>query len=177
MELLLDGILVPVRADAVVEAEMPATLVGGADAERALGARPPRSRPALRPPSWSASRPPGAAPAEPPRIAAADAVLDHLVPPLSVLVAATGGVAVAGTALRAISPVGRPRAGWGLVAALAGHVASGLVLARAPRSVYRSFVHAPRMVVWKVRLWVRMALRRGDVDWVRTARVGGGPSA
>jgi hypothetical protein len=27
------------------------------------------------------------------------------------------------------------------------------------------------MVVWKVVLWSRMLIRRGDVDWVRTARL------
>ena len=178
MELLLDGILVQYAPTAVVEAEMPATLSGAqTQNERWERGRLDLARRYVPRLLRAATRRPGAAPpGAPPRIAAADAVLDHLVPPLSVLVAATGAVAVAGTALRAISPVGRPRAGWGLVAALAGHVVSGLVLARVPRSVYRSFVHAPGMVVWKVRLWARMLLGRSDVDWVRTARVGSEPS-
>jgi hypothetical protein len=179
MELLLDGILVEYAPAAVVEAEMPATLSGAqTQNERWERGRLDLARRYVPRLVRDATRRPGAAPpAGAPRVAAADAVLDHLVPPLSVLVAATGAVAVAGAALRMVAPVGRPRQGWGLVALLAGHVVSGLVLARAPRSVYRSFVHAPGMVVWKVRLWVRMLLGRSDVDWVRTARVSGEPSS
>ena len=179
MELLLDGILVEYAPTAVVEAEMPATLSGAqTQNERWERGRLDLARRYVPRLARAATGRSGAAPGalRVPRVAAADAVLDHLVPPLSVLVAATGAVAVAGTALRAVSPTGRPRRGWGLVALLAGHVVSGLVLARVPRSVYRSFVHAPGMVVWKVRLWVRMLLRRGDVDWIRTARVGGEPN-
>ena len=103
-------------------------------------------------------------------MAAADGALDHVVPPLSVLVALTGGVAVAGSAVGMARRAGPRPAGWALVALLVAHVASGLVLARVPRSVYRSLVRAPELVLWKVRLWVRMVVRRGDVDWVRTAR-------
>ena len=47
---------------------------------------------------------------------------------------------------------------------------SGLVLAKAPASVYRSLLHAPAMVVWKVRLWARMLVRPGAEGWARTAR-------
>jgi hypothetical protein len=50
-------------------------------------------------------------------------------------------------------------------------VASGLVLAKAPASVYRSLLHAPAMVVWKLQLWARMLLRPGAEGWARTARV------
>jgi len=172
MELLLNGILVDYAPDAVVEAEMPATL----EAAKTQNERWERGRldlarryvPRLLRAAVRTERE-----SQPvPRIAAVDAVLDHLVPPLSVLAAATGTVAVAGSAVSLVQGTPRRRFGWGLVAALVAHVASGLVLARVPRSVYRSLAHAPRMVVWKVGLWVRMVFSRGDVQWVRTARVG-----
>ena len=56
MELLLDGTLVAYAPDAVVEAEMPSTLDGARDAERALGAWAPRPRPALRAAAGPAGR-------------------------------------------------------------------------------------------------------------------------
>jgi hypothetical protein len=91
-----------------------------------------------------------------------------------VLVAATGGVAVAGSAVSMVGGGGRRLAGCGLVALLVGHVVSGLYLARVPASVYRSLVHAPRMVAWKVGLWARTLVRPDDAGWVRTTRQGGG---
>jgi len=174
---LLDGILVDYAPDAVVEAEMPATLEASlTQNERWERGRidlarryvPRLAGEVVRP------RPPDAP--RVPRVAAADAALDHLVPPLSVLVAATGGVAGASSLLRLL---GRRRGhtGWLLVVALAGHVVSGLVLAGAPRSVYRSLAHAPRAVLWKVGLWLRMLVRPGEVGWVRTARRSEGISA
>ncbi len=82
----------------------------------------------------------------------------------------TGATAVASTALAWLRGAKRPLKGWGLVVALTVHVVSGLVLAKAPASVYRSLLHAPAMVVWKLRLWGRMLLRPGAEGWARTAR-------
>ena len=172
MELLLDGILVRYAPAAVVEALMPPTLEGAqTQNERWERGRldlakryvPQLLRRAVRPaPDRSAPRVP--------RVAALDGALDHLVPPLSVLATATGGVAVAGSAVSLLRGSGRHWPGWLLVAALGGHVVSGLVLAKLPASVYRSLLHAPAMVVWKVRLWLRVLTPADDVDWVRTAR-------
>jgi cellulose synthase/poly-beta-1,6-N-acetylglucosamine synthase-like glycosyltransferase len=164
-ELLLDGVRVAYEPAAVVEALMPTTL----DAARTQNERwergrielarrfvPPLSALAIR----DRSR----------RVMAADAVLDHLVPPLSVLAAATTATAVAGTTAAWLRGSRRPARGWGLVGVLAVHVASGLVLAKAPMAVYRSLLHAPAMVAWKVRLWCRMLLRPGAEGWARTTR-------
>jgi hypothetical protein len=166
-------VLVRYVPNAIVEAEMPATLSGSVTQNRRweqgrldLARRhvPRLLGEVVRPRSGTV-----------PRVAALDAALDHLVPPLSVLVAATGGAAVASTAVATLGGGRRRWAGWGLVALLVGHVASGLYLARVPASVYRSLVHAPRMVAWKVGLWARTLVRPDDAGWVRTAREGESP--
>lgn len=163
-ELLLDGVLVAYAPGAVVEAAMPTTLDGArTQNERwergrielarrfvprlvALAARDPRRR-----------------------LAALDGTLDHLVPPFSVLVAGIGGVVVASTAVAGLRRTRLTR-GWWLVWALLVHIGSGLVLSKAPLVVYRSLLHAPVLVTWKLRLWVRMLLRPGAEGWARTAR-------
>jgi hypothetical protein len=163
-ELLLDGVRVSYEPDAIVEAAMPATR----EAARTQNERWERGRielarrfvPQL---AALARRDPDM------RVAAADAILDHVVPPLSVLAAATTATAVGGTLTAALRG-SRLTRGWWLPAALAVHVGSALVLARAPASVYRALLHAPAMVLWKVRLWGRMLLRPGAEGWARTAR-------
>jgi 1,2-diacylglycerol 3-beta-glucosyltransferase len=165
MDLLLDGVRVAYAPDAVVEAEMPPTL----EDARTQNERWERGRIELArryvPRLVRAAVAPGARN----RVAAVDAVLDHLVPPLSVLAAAVGGVTAASIA---VGRRARPTSGLLLCAALGAHVLSALALARAPASVYRSLLHAPGMVVWKVRLWLRMLAGPGEGGWVRTARRG-----
>lgn len=165
MDLLLDGIRVAYAPEAVVEAEMPSTF----EDARTQNERWERGRIELArryvPRLARAAVAPGARN----RIAAADAVLDHLVPPLSVLAVALGGVTAASVA---IGRRARPKSGLLLCAALGVHVVSALVLAHAPASVYRSLLHAPEMIVWKVRLWSRMLAGPGEGGWVRTARRG-----
>jgi hypothetical protein len=165
MELLLDGIRITYAPGAVVEAEMPSTL----EDARTQNERWERGRIELArryvPRLARAAVARGTAN----RVAAADAILDHLVPPLSVLAAAVGGVTVASAVAG-----GRSGAKSGLVlcGAIGVHVLSALVLARAPASVYRSLLHAPGMIVWKARLWLRMLASPGDGGWVRTAHRG-----
>jgi cellulose synthase/poly-beta-1,6-N-acetylglucosamine synthase-like glycosyltransferase len=163
-ELLLDGVLVAYAPDAVVEAAMPTTL----EASRTQNERWERGRIELAkrfvPPLLQI-----AASDRRRRVAAIDGVLDHVVPPLSVLAASTGGVVVASSAL-AIVRRGRITRGWWLVGALVVHLLSGLVLSKAPIAVYRSLLHAPGLVVWKLRLWGRMVTRPGAEGWARTPR-------
>ena len=93
-ELLLDGVLVAYAPDAVVEAAMPTTLEGA----RTQNERWERGRIELA--RRFVPRLVGLARRDASRrVAAVDEVLDHLVPPMSVLVAATGATAVASTAL------------------------------------------------------------------------------
>jgi cellulose synthase/poly-beta-1,6-N-acetylglucosamine synthase-like glycosyltransferase len=165
MELLLDGIRVAYAPAAVVEAEMPSTLEDAVTQnerwERGRIELARRYIPRLA--RATLTRSTGN------RVATADAILDHLVPPLSVLGTAVGAVSIASAAVS--GRAGR-RAGLVLCAALGAHVTSALVLAGAPASVYRSLVHAPGMVLWKVRLWVRMLAGPGEGGWVRTAHRG-----
>jgi 1,2-diacylglycerol 3-beta-glucosyltransferase len=169
MELLLDDVLVAYAPRAVVEAQMPATLAWATTQNE----RWERGRLELARRYVPALMRRATAPSTRHRIATVDAALDHLVPPLSVLGAAVGAVTMASGV---VATVRRTRWGSGpvLCAALAVHVGSGLVLARVPASVYRSLVHAPAMVLWKVRLWLRMLARPGEGGWVRTAREGPG---
>jgi 1,2-diacylglycerol 3-beta-glucosyltransferase len=165
MELLLDGIRVAYAPDAIVEAEMPTSLEGA----RSQNERWERGRIELArryvPRLARAALSRGARN----RIAATDAVLDHLVPPLSVLAAAVGGVTVGSAAVAAARRT-KCGSGFALCGALGVHVLSALVISRAPAVVYRALLHAPVMVLWKVRLWLRMLAGPGEGGWVRTAR-------
>jgi 1,2-diacylglycerol 3-beta-glucosyltransferase len=167
MDLLLEGTVVTYAPDAVVEAEMPDSY----ETARTQNERWERGRielarryvpKLLRLAVTDPHR----------RVAAVDAILDHLVPPLSVLVAATGGLTIAECALSLMRGQRPGPSGWPLIGALVVHVTSGLVLAKAPPSVYRSLAHAPGMVWWKLRLWLRMLARPGVEGWVRTTRKG-----
>jgi 1,2-diacylglycerol 3-beta-glucosyltransferase len=165
MDLLLDGIRVAYAPEAVVEAEMPSTF----EDARTQNERWERGRIELARRYVPRLARAAVAPDARNRIAAADAVLDHLVPPLSVLAVAVGVVAATSVV---VGRRARPKSALLLCAALGAHVMSALVLARAPASVYRSLLHAPEMVVWKVRLWLRMLAGPGEGGWVRTARRG-----
>ncbi len=98
-----------------------------------------------------------------------DAAMEHIIPPFSVSFAA----AVLVTAASLIW--GNPLAlGMGLFA-LVGQVAYtlvGLWLVRAPAKVYLSLIYAPFYVVWKLIMWLPMAVgkRNRSQEWVRTAR-------
>lgn len=107
------------------------------------------------------------------RVARADAVCDHLVPPLSVLATVQLGV----TAVHAAgAAAGHRPSRWALgidlaaLAALAGHTFAGLASVGAPPERYTALLSAPRQVAWKVGLWAK-SLRPGeDVAWTRTRR-------
>lgn len=92
---------------------------------------------------------------------------DLLLPPLSVVagaaVACLLGAVIAGTPFLT---------GWALVivTAIAVHVLCGLILARAPMTLYRALVFAPVLVLWKLALWVRLVFGRRPETWVRTTR-------
>jgi hypothetical protein len=169
LDLLLEGRRVAFAPDAVVEAEMPTTMEGSRTQhqrwERGRLEMARRYAPRLLRRAVDAK---GVD-----RLAYADAVADQLVPPFSVIVlvtAAWSGVAVVGAL------VGRRRS-WrpacvaaAAVAAQSFYVWSALRMVDAPPAVYRSLLGAPRLVLWKLRLWAEMLVRPGDVAWVRTAR-------
>jgi cellulose synthase/poly-beta-1,6-N-acetylglucosamine synthase-like glycosyltransferase len=96
-----------------------------------------------------------------------DAAVEQLIPPFSVVVGAGAGVLLAALALR--SPLGIAIAA-AIVVGQAIYVVTGLILARAPWSVYRSLLFAPAFVGWKIWLYVRLLLGLKPRAWVRTAR-------
>lgn len=167
-ELLLDGIRVVYVPDAVVEAEMPES----AEAATSQNRRWERGRiemarrytPRLARNAVSRRSNP---------VPEIDAVLDHLVPPLSVLVAfelASAGVASAAMAAR--RPTARRALATDLLAlaVVAAHAVVGLWSVRASTTHYRALLAAPRIAAWKVRLWSGVAVRGDAVAWTRTRR-------
>ena len=169
MELLLDGHRVGYVPGATLEAEMPGTLDAAASQnerwelgriEMARRYVPVLARRAVRQRRH--------------RAASVDAVLDHLVPPLSVLIAAnaicgTGSLAMAVLARRRVDRVNLAVSAASS-AAIVGHVLFGLRSVDAPPAIYRALWKAPRLIVWKVALWRRVLDKPADVEWTRTTR-------
>lgn len=175
--LVADGITVEYVPGARLEAEMPDTL----DAATSQNQRWERGRIDLatrfaRPLAIRSVR---GGPA--PRRAYADALIDLVVPPLSLVAlwisaVATAQLAMAGAASLTQSGHQRRRITRRAILALATlmsfglHVLAGLWSVVAPRAVYRSLLRAPSMVVWKVRIWVRAFGSKDEVTWRRTMR-------
>jgi hypothetical protein len=95
--------------------------------------------------------------------------LEPLVPPQSVLFAASVGAAGMGG-------FGRPWARRLAVLELASYavfVTGGLALAKAPAPVWRALLVAPGFALWKIRLLLKLWLSRAPARWVKLER--GGP--
>ncbi|MEO0494225.1 MAG: glycosyltransferase family 2 protein [Actinomycetota bacterium] len=167
VDLLLDGRPVAFAPDAEVRAEMPVDLDDAvtqnqrweAGRMQVLGAFGPRLASAAvtgrRGRRW-------------PYL---DALLDLSLPPITALFALT---ALAGGLLRLVAR--GPLAVFGAVVAVSGlaiqvlHTLFALRLTGAPAAVYRSLLLAPVHIVWKVSMLLRLAIRRGPQDWIRTTR-------
>ena len=166
--LLLQGHVIAYIPAAVVEAEMPATLEAAQtqnerwELGRVQLARAFVPRLAHRVLSG------------PNRGASLDALLDELVPPMSVLAAANVACLVGTTLLTIIRPSRVVRTGRSVSATscllLAGHVVAGLRSIDAPAHVYRSLLRSPAAVAWKVALWLKVFARPADGTWIRTPR-------
>ena len=108
------------------------------------------------------------------RVAYADAMMDQLVPPLSILIAADAIALVGAAALQLLGSSRINRLTMRLAAVsstiLGLHVLAGLRSVHAPAAVYRALLSAPRLVLWKVVLLVRITIRPQDVTWQRTPR-------
>jgi hypothetical protein len=102
-----------------------------------------------------------------------DAVVEQVIPPLSVPVVLAGGALVAGLLTR--SRLATVLAVFSLGGQLA-YVLAALALVRAPWRVYRALAYAPGYVGWKVWLYARSLGARGSTPWVRTERLGSGES-
>jgi hypothetical protein len=170
LDLLLAGIPVQFAADARVEAEMPDTIA----AARSQQERWERGRLELARRYVPRLVRRAVAGGPPGRVAVLDAAFDVAVPPLSVVGAAATAWGALG-AVRAVATGGRSGRDDVAVAAstlvvLVAHVVAALRLTDAPRSTYRALLQAPRLVVWKAGLWLRVLVGGRQVRWVRTER-------
>ena len=108
------------------------------------------------------------------RAAYADAALDLLVPPLSVVGAASALLTLTDFAVAVVHPSRGARRRLGLAVALVGaqalHVLTALVMVGAPPTVYRGLLRAPQLAAWKVGVWLGVMRRDRHVTWIRTAR-------
>lgn len=96
-----------------------------------------------------------------------DAVIEQLIPPLSVPVVLAGAVLAAGLLARA--RLATLLAAFSLAGQL-GYVLAGLALVGAPWRVYQALAYAPGYVGWKAWLYARSLGARGVAPWIRTAR-------
>jgi cellulose synthase/poly-beta-1,6-N-acetylglucosamine synthase-like glycosyltransferase len=113
-----------------------------------------------------------------------DAVLEHVIPPFSVLVALSGLLLCASLVNAVVPGVGSGSAAalneglrWtnlslasGLLAGQALYLFAGLAYVGAPRTVYLQLLLAPAYMVWKLGQYARMWLTRNRAGWVRTTR-------
>ncbi len=168
VELILGGDVVEFAPDAIVEAEMPGTVAAArTQNERWEGGRIDLARryvPQLVRSAVSRSAPR--------RFTKLDTAIDLVLPPFSVLVAATAASAAMSAGGARSGRFGRVVASVGMfnLAVQAVHVLSALRMVRAPGGVYRALATAPRFVAWKVALWLRALSGRTADEWIRTAR-------
>ena len=169
-ELLLDGQRVAFAADAIVEAEMPGRL---ADAET-QNDRWERGRLQVSRRYVPLLIRAAATGARGNRWRYADAAIDHLIPPLSVVAAATAVSSVASATLWLLGASRLARLNTvlalGGVGAQGAYIASGLRMVNSPPEVWRSLLGAPVFMGWKVCVWLRAGLTRDPEAWIRTPR-------
>ena len=170
MSLVLAGERVYFAPDATVWAEMPGTLQGSHtqnvrwEQGRFQLARqyvPPLLKAAI-------SR---RAPNVPSRYLLFDSIMEHLIPPFSMLT----GLTVMYWLLAWLPLIGAGTWSLRLLATLlllgqVGYIMGGLILARTPARTFLALAYAPIFVWWKIRLLLRMATGVEKQGWVRTAR-------
>ncbi|MBV9310944.1 MAG: glycosyltransferase [Solirubrobacterales bacterium] len=96
-----------------------------------------------------------------------DAALEHLVPPQSLISAASAAIALIGALMR--RPLLVSMSLMTLVAQ-AVSVLGSLAFVRAPWQVYRSLLFVPELIAEQVQLYFSLARGRGPGGWVRTTR-------
>jgi hypothetical protein len=96
--------------------------------------------------------------------------LEQFVPPQSLIAAGSVGSVMAGLLLRSRRLLACSLA---TLAAQALFVLGGLRLVRAPVAVYRGLIAAPRLIVGKIAIYIRLLASQEEMEWVRTARESG----
>jgi cellulose synthase/poly-beta-1,6-N-acetylglucosamine synthase-like glycosyltransferase len=171
MALLLAGERVLFAPDALVRGEMPAEL----RTARTQNIRWEQGRvelayryvPQLLRAAWASLR--GRGVTSP--LVLLDAVMEHVIPPFSLLVALSVLLFFAAILLGSTA---------GILLALSiligeiGYMLASLMMSRAPRQVYFSLLYTPAFLLWKCWLYVRVLLRMDRQEWIRTTRIGEG---
>ncbi len=110
-----------------------------------------------------------------------DAAMEHLIPPLSVVISLNllgllaalilfgAALARGSSALPGFAAINLGIAA-GLLLGQVAYVFAGLALAKAPRKIYLSLLYAPLLVLWKIGHYLQVLFRRNTEDWVRTTR-------
>jgi 1,2-diacylglycerol 3-beta-glucosyltransferase len=179
MALILDGERVMFAPDAIVEAEMPETLSGS----QTQNVRWEQGRlqmaktyiPQLLRQAWSAVKQGEYGRA----YLLLDAVMEHLIPPFSILVAISGlGFLAAmvlflfpsdATLVNSLKWLNLILGVFNITSQII-YIFYGLHLVQAPKQIYKALLYAPAFVFWKIWLYIRILLGRDRQGWVRTAR-------
>jgi cellulose synthase/poly-beta-1,6-N-acetylglucosamine synthase-like glycosyltransferase len=100
--------------------------------------------------------------------------MDLIIPPLAALTMAVMGGAVAAVTTAVWLPTPKlVLLAWAwtvLVVALMLFVGIAMRVGRMPLAAYRVMMNAPRYVIWKLWVYIRMAMRPSPQSWVRTQR-------
>ena len=108
-----------------------------------------------------------------------DAVMEHIIPPFALLTGLSSLSLFAALILFFIAPDNSPNKSLTLISLVLGlliilgqiiYIFYGLYLVKAPRKVYQALLYAPAFIVWKIGVYVRVLLGRGEKGWVRTER-------
>lgn len=114
-----------------------------------------------------------------------DAIMEHIIPPFSVLAGLSGLLLLANLILFGAAPrknhkkQGRPGqtlakanllASIGIAAAQILYLFSGLRQVGAPKEIYLKLLYAPLLIVWKLKQYAEAIFTRKQPSWIRTER-------
>ena len=167
MALVLAGEQVVFAEDAVIWAEMPGTLAGAHTqnvrweqgrlqlARQYVPQLLAGALTALRKGDWRGV------------ILRLDSVMEHLIPPFSILLSASFAYLLCAFAVQSTSAI---RIALILLVGQLAYLFAGLLLAKTPWQTYLALRYVPAFILWKLWLYVRILLRLENQGWVRTAR-------
>jgi 1,2-diacylglycerol 3-beta-glucosyltransferase len=96
-----------------------------------------------------------------------DAAVEQIIPPFSLVAAASLLLLIGALALQSIPAV---LLGVFLLLGQAVYILAGLCLSGAPKKAYQALLYAPVFIVWKVWLYLRVLIGLDRKGWTRTAR-------
>lgn len=178
MDLILDGQRVYFAPDAIVSAEMPDSLEGSeTQNERWEQGRQEMAKkyaPLLLRKAFSFT-----AIQQRQSFMLFDAAMEHIIPPFTIIFGGSIALTVLSTLLflaglmfnqfSSLANIALVLSIFGLIAQVI-YLLSGLVLVKAPRSIYLSLAKAPGYLFWKVYLYIKVIFGRQQNEWIRTAR-------